>query len=64
MSGITSPTIKKNSNSKGYKKLTKSVTYNAEDIKKMLAEKYGVPEKYVIKAQYSYTVLLPDEEKK
>ena len=32
------------------------------DIKKIIAEKYGVDEKQVIKAQYSYIVLCDDSE--
>lgn len=44
--------------------MRKSLTYNSDDIKKLLADKHGVEVKDVIKAQYSYTVLLPDEEKK
>lgn len=39
-----------------------AIVIDADDIKKMLAEKYGVPEKDVIKAQYSYTVILPKDE--
>ena len=39
-----------------------AIVIDADDIKKMLAEKYGVPEKDVIKAQYSYTVILPEKE--
>lgn len=37
-----------------------AVVIEPNDIKKMLAEKYGVPEEHVIKSQYSYTVILPD----
>lgn len=32
------------------------------DIKKIIAEKYGVEEKSVIKTQYSYIVLISEEE--
>ena len=39
-----------------------AIVIDADDIKKMLAEKYGVPEKDVIKAQYSYTVILPEKD--
>ena len=39
-----------------------AVVIEPNDIKKMLAEKYGVPEEHVIKSQYSYTVILPDDE--
>lgn len=41
--------------------MRKSVTYDAEDIKKILADKHGVSVKDVIKSQYSYTVLLRDD---
>lgn len=41
--------------------MKKSVTYDANDIKKILAEMHGVDEKDVIKSQYSYTVILPDD---
>lgn len=42
--------------------MREAIVIDADDIKKMLAEKYGVPEKDVIKSQYSYTVILPKEE--
>ena len=32
------------------------------DIKKMLAEKFNVPEKNIIKSQYSYTVILQEDD--
>lgn len=35
-----------------------AVVLDAEDIKKLIAEKYGVDEKNVIKSQYSYTVII------
>lgn len=41
--------------------MKKAIVVEANDIKKILAEKYGVPESDVIKSQYSYTVILPDE---
>lgn len=44
-----------------------SITVDYTDIKKILAEKYGVKVEEVIKNQYSYTVLLdeiPDENEK
>lgn len=37
-----------------------AVVYDAEDIKKLLAEKHGVEPKNVIRNQYSYTVVLGD----
>ena len=43
--------------------MKKAVVIDAKDVTKMLAEKYGVPEKDVIKSQYSYTVILPEEPK-
>lgn len=33
-----------------------------DDIKAMLAEKFNVPTKNIIKTQYSYTVIIEDEE--
>lgn len=36
---------------------------DTNDIKKIIAEKFGVPEENVIKSQYSYTVVLEKEEK-
>ena len=38
--------------------MKEAVVIEPDDIKTMLAEKYGVPEKNVIKSQYSYTVIL------
>ena len=35
-----------------------AVVLDANDIKKILAEKFGVPESNIIKSQYSYTVIL------
>lgn len=35
-----------------------AVVYDANDIKKLLAEKHGVKPEDVIKNQYSYTVVL------
>ena len=42
--------------------MKKAVVLDSNDIKKILAEKFGVPETSVIKSQYSYTVVM-DEEK-
>ena len=36
-----------------------AVVIDPADIKKILAEKYGVKESDVIKSQYSYTVIMP-----
>lgn len=37
--------------------MRKAVVVDADDIKKILAEKFGVDEKNIIKSQYSYTVI-------
>lgn len=37
-----------------------AVHYDAEDIKKILAERHNVDPKNVIRNQYSYTVVLED----
>lgn len=34
-----------------------AIVLDAEDIKKIISEKFGVDEKDVIKSQYSYTVI-------
>ncbi len=41
--------------------MKKGIVVDANDIKKMLAEKYNVKESSIIKSQYSYTVVLEDE---
>ena len=41
-----------------------AIVLDANDIKKILAEKYGVSEKNVIKSQYSFTVIKDEEEEK
>lgn len=41
--------------------MKKAIVIEPDDIKQMLAEKYDVPEKNIIKSQYSYTVILDDE---
>lgn len=38
--------------------MRKAIVIDSNDIKKLLAEKYGVSESNVIKSQYSYTVIL------
>ena len=43
--------------------MKKAIVIEPNDIKKILAEKYNVPESRVIKSQYSYTVILSSEEK-
>lgn len=35
-----------------------AIVVDTNDIKEILAEKYGVPVENVIKSQYSYTVIL------
>ena len=42
--------------------MKQAIVIEPNDIKKILAEKYGVPESNVIKSQYSYTVILADNE--
>ena len=39
-----------------------AIVLDAEDIKKLIAEKYGVDEKNVIKSQYSYTVIIDQKQ--
>lgn len=43
--------------------MKKAIVIDANDIKKIVAEKFGVNESCVIKSQYSYTVVLDDDEK-
>lgn len=38
-----------------------ALVLDANDIKKLIAEKFGVPEKSVIKMQYSFAVVLEDD---
>lgn len=42
--------------------MKKAIVVDANDIKKILAEKYDVPEDHVIKSQYSYTIILSDKD--
>lgn len=39
-----------------------AIVFETADIKKILAEKFDVTEDNVIKSQYSFTVILPEEE--
>ena len=39
-----------------------AILLDANDIKKLLAEKYNVPESNVIKSQYSYTIIKEESE--
>ena len=41
--------------------MKQAIVIEPDDIKAMLAEKYEVPEKNIIKSQYSYTVILETE---
>lgn len=41
-----------------------AIVIEPNDIKKILAEKYDVPESNIIKSQYSYTVILDKSDKK
>jgi len=43
--------------------MKQAVVVDANDIKKILAEKFDVPEENVFKSQYSYTITLEKEEK-
>lgn len=38
-----------------------AIVVDADDIKKILAEKFGVDEKNIIKSQYSYTVITDED---
>lgn len=38
--------------------MKQAIVIEPADIKKILAEKYDVPESHVIKSQYTYTVVL------
>lgn len=44
--------------------MKEAIVLDAIDIKGILAEKYGVPEKDVIKSQYSFTVILSENTEK
>ena len=39
-----------------------AVVVDANEVRQILADKYGVPVENVIKSQYSYTVILPEKE--
>ncbi len=43
--------------------MRKAIVLDSDDIKALIAEKYGVEIKDIIKSQYSYTVMLHDENK-
>lgn len=42
--------------------MKKAIVVDANDIKKILAEHFGVPVENVIKSQYSYTVILNESD--
>lgn len=44
--------------------MKKAIVLDANDIKNLIAEKYGVKSENVIKSQYSYTVITDDEPEK
>lgn len=41
--------------------MKQAIVIETSDIKKLLAEKFNVPEENVIKTQYSFTVILEKE---
>lgn len=41
-----------------------AIVLDANDIKKILAERYGVDEKDIIKSQYSFTIMVPEDDEK
>lgn len=43
--------------------MKEAVIVSQDDIKQMLADKFGVPIKNVIRSQYSYTVITESEDK-
>lgn len=42
--------------------MKRAVVIDANEVRKILAEKFGVPVESVIKSQYSYTVILPQQD--
>ena len=42
--------------------MKKAVVVDSGDIKKILAEKFNVPEENVIKSQYSFTIIMEGEQ--
>lgn len=48
-------------NRKGARAMTKAIVLDANDVKKLIAEKYGVAPEKVIKSQYCFTVMIPEE---
>lgn len=41
---------------------SRAIFLKREDIRKIIAEKYNVPEENIVQSQYSYTVTLEDME--
>lgn len=41
--------------------MRKAIVLDSDDIKTLIAEKFGVEPKDVIKSQYSYTVILKED---
>ena len=41
--------------------MKQAVVIDANEVRAILAEKFGVPVENVIKSQYSYTVILPEK---
>lgn len=44
-------------------RMKQAIVIDANEIREILAEKFGVPVESVIKSQYSYTVILAKKEK-
>ncbi len=42
--------------------MKQAVVIDANEVREILAEKFGVPVESVIKSQYSYTVILPQKD--
>ena len=42
--------------------MKQAVVIDANEVREILAEKFGVPVESVIKSQYSYTVILPHKD--
>lgn len=42
--------------------MKQAVVIDANEVRKILAEKFGVPVESVIKSQYSHTVILPQKD--
>lgn len=40
--------------------MKKAIVVDSGDVKKILAEKFNVPEENVIKSQYSFTIIIED----